>query len=423
MRLESALYTSREGIGAHGSAIAAIGDNISNVNTPGFKEQRVEFANLVADGISGGTTAVTESTGSGVKVSMVRSLHTPGAIEPTGRALDAAIDGEGFFVVGSADTPRYTRAGNFSIDASGNLVSGNGSQVLGFTVTDGVPGTTLGAINMLNFDSNATPTSTAAIAGNLNSTSVVGTAPANPATFTELAAASSYVTGLDVVDSLGATHAITLSFTKTAPNTYTTQAYIDGADVGGVAGTPTLLGSVDIAFNATGTIDEANKAAAQIVMTPAYAGGAAAGNITLNLGDFTQYAATSTLGTVTQNGLQSSSLANYEFEDSGNVVAVLSNGERVTIANLALATFNNTDGLQKQGDNIFVASGAAGTADIGSAGTEARGSIQGNALERSTVDLANSFTSLVLMQRGYQANSRIMGTVDQMLDQAISLLR
>lgn len=423
MRLESALYTSREGIGAHGNAIAAIGDNISNVSTPGFKEQRVEFANLVADGISGGTTALTESTGSGVKVSMVRSLHTPGAIEPTGRALDVAVDGEGFFVVGSAATPRYTRAGNFSIDADGNLVTGSGAQVLGFPVTAGVPGTELGAINMLNFDINATPTTTAAISGNLNSTVPVGTAPANPASFTELAAASSFVTGLDVVDSLGANHAVTLSFTKTAANTFTVQAYIDGADVGGVAGTPTQLGTVDITFNATGTIDEASKAAAQMVLTPAFAGGAAAGNITLGMGEFTQYASTSTLGAVTQNGLQSSSLANFEFEDSGNVVAVLSNGERVTIASLGLATFNNTDGLQKQGDNLFVASASAGTADVGAANTGARGSLQGSALERSTVDLANSFTTLVLMQRGYQANSRIMGTVDQMLDQAISLLR
>ncbi len=423
MRIETALYTSREGISAHGGAISAIGDNISNVNTPGFKGQRVEFANLVADGMSGGITTQTEGTGNGVRITAVRSIHTNGTIEPTGRELDVAISGPGYFNVGAADSPRYTRAGNFGLDSAGNLVTVGGDSVLGFIYDGGILGTDIAPINMLNFSTTATPTTTAAVQGNLDSSYAIGVPPVDPASFNALSDGVNYTASVDVIDSLGDTHDVILAFTKTAANTFTVQAYIDGGDVGGTVGVPSLLGSTDLVFNGTGLIDEANQAAAQLALTPAFGNGAAAGNVTIDLADFSQFAGNSGIDYVTQDGVSAGSLKAYEFSGNGDVVAVLDNGQRVAIANLAVSTFTNLDGLQKLGDNLYSATAEAGTVSTGEAGVDGRGTIQGAALERSTVDLSTEFTNLVLYQKGYQANSKIMNTVDQMLDQALSMLR
>jgi len=422
MRLETALYTSREGMNTHGAAIAAIGDNLSNLNTPGFKSARVEFANLVSSGL-GGSSLPTEGGGSGVKVSKVRSIQIPGAIEPTGRPLDMSIDGDGFFVVGTSDAPRFTRAGNFSLDSEGNLITPTGEQVLGFPNVSGTPSTSLGALNLLNFSSNATPTTALGISGNVNSSSAIITAPSNPTSFKDLNAASSFVTSADIVDSLGESHAIVIAMAKTGSNSWTAQAYIDGADVGGTEGTPTLLGTSTLTFNTSGTIDDANLAAAQMVIAPAFSNGAAAGSVTADLSTFTQFANTSTLKSVTQDGIQPGALAGYQVEKDGNLVAVLDNGDRVSIGILATASFSNADGLEKLGNNLYAASDSSGDPVIGNPGTEARGTIEGSSLERSTVDMPNEFTNLILFQRGYQASSKMLGTIGGMLDQAISLLR
>jgi flagellar hook protein FlgE len=423
MRIESALYTSREGISAHGGAISAIGDNISNVNTPGFKGQRVEFANLVADGMSGGITTQTEGTGNGVRITTVRQLHSSGTIEPTGRDLDVAISGSGFFNIGTPESIRYTRAGNFGLDSAGNLVTVGGQSVLGYAYDNGVPATELSAINMLDFETTATATTTADITANLNAGLAIGTAPAAPASFNELADGASYITSVDAIDSLGQSHDIILAFTKTAANTFTAQAYIDGEEVGGAAGTPVLLGETTLTFDGTGLIPEANQGAAQLVLAPAYGNGADAGNITLSLANFSQFSGASGIQNVNTNGVASGALRSYEFQANGDIIAVLDNGQRVSVANVAVSTFTNLDGLQKLGDNLYTATADAGTISVGQAGLEGRGSIAGAALERSTVDMSTEFTNLVLYQKGYQANSKLMNMVDQMIDQALSMLR
>ncbi|NCW84984.1 MAG: flagellar hook-basal body complex protein [Oxalobacteraceae bacterium] len=235
-------------------------------------------------------TTQTEGTGNGVRITAVRSIHTNGTIEPTGRELDVAISGPGYFNVGAADSPRYTRAGNFGLDSAGNLVTVGGDSVLGFIYDGGILGTDIAPINMLNFSTTATPTTTAAVQGNLDSSYAIGVPPVDPASFNALSDGVNYTASVDVIDSLGDTHDVILAFTKTAANTFTVQAYIDGGDVGGTVGVPSLLGSTDLVFNGTGLIDEANQAAAQLALTPAFGNGAAAGNVTIDLADFSQFA-------------------------------------------------------------------------------------------------------------------------------------
>ncbi len=423
MRLESALYSSSAGMNAHGVAIAAIGDNIANVNTTGFKAQRTEFANLVSDGLSGGTSSTVNGGGNGVQVARVRSIHEAGSIEDTGRSLDVSIEGDGFFVVGTTEVPLYTRAGNFSIDSSGQLAMPSGQKVLGFSVENGVPSTTLGVIDMLNFNANGSATTTLSMTGNLSSTSDITAAPAAPASFRELNAAANFITSTETVDSQGAAHVVSYAFFKTAANTFTVQAYVDGGDVGGTIGVPTLLGAGTMTFDETGVIPEANKAAAQLTLNPAYANGAAAGNITVDLSNFSQFARPSSIGSIVSNGIQPGSLVGYEIAKNGDVIATLDNGTRAVIASLGMASFNNVDGLQKVGDNLFQASDTTGDPNNGTAGTGARGTLRGESLERSTVDLGVEFPTLITIQRGYQANSKMISTVDGMIDQALSMLR
>ncbi|MDZ4786471.1 MAG: flagellar hook protein FlgE [bacterium] len=422
-RIESALFTSQSGIQAHGQSISVIGDNIANISTPGFKAQRAEFANLVAEGPSGGSSSARGSEGNGVKISNVRTIQSPGAIEQTGRALDAGINGQGFFVVGTTASPNYTRAGNFSVNSLGNLTTPSGSDVLGFAFVNGTRATTLSALNLLNFDTAATATSTMAIGGNVQSSEAIITAPANPTSFTELNTLSSYLAGVETIDSLGGQHGISIAFSKTAANTWTAQAYVDGGEVGGVAGTPTLVGTTTLTFDETGKIPEANKAAAQLVLTPAYSGGAAAGNIAVDLSNFTQFASVSTLKDVTQNGVTAGALKGFEIADNGDVVATLSNGNKSPIGSLAVAGFNNVDGLSKIGDNLYRETVKSGTAITGLAGVGSNGTIEGSALERSTVDLATEMSKIIVDQKGFQANSRIFTKVEELIDQAISMLR
>jgi flagellar hook protein FlgE len=298
-----------------------------------------------------------------------------------------------------------------------------GQSVLGYAYDNGVPATELSAINMLDFQTTATATTTAEITANLNAGLAIGAAPANPATFNELADGASYITSVDAIDSLGQSHDIILAFTKTAANTFTAQAYIDGEDVGGAAGTPVLLGETNLTFDGTGLIPDANQAAAQLVIAPAYGNGADAGNITLSLADFSQFSGASGIQNVNTNGVPSGALKSYEFEANGDIIAILDNGQRVSVANVAVSTFTNLDGLQKLGDNLYTATADAGTISVGQAGLDGRGSIAGAALERSTVDMSTEFTNLVLYQKGYQANSKLMNMVDQMIDQALSMLR
>lgn len=420
MRLESALLASREGVTAHGQAISVVGDNIANANTIGFKTSRAEFADLLGE--VGGETGSLATTGSGVTVNRVRQIHETGVIEPTGRPLDMAIAGAGFFMAGTPENISFTRAGNFFINDAGNLTTADGLEVLG-TTGDAA---TLTPLNMLNLNLTGEATTTLGLFGNISSSApVLGAPPANPATFNELAAGSSFIaSNLTVYDSLGTAHPVSVAFTKTGANQWAAQAFVDGAEVGGAAGQPVQLGATaNLTFGENGTIDPANAAAAVITGTPAWGNGAAAGNFTIDLSSFSQVATTSQVSSITQDGQGTGQIVSYEVGKDGTLAAVLASGDRATIGIIQLATFPNIDGLQRIGNGMFRASENTGEISFGVPGADGRGGIEGASVERSTVDIANQFVDLVVLQRGYQANSQAMSAANDLLRDTISLIR
>jgi flagellar hook protein FlgE len=413
----------REGVNVNGQAISIIGDNIANASTTGYRTSRVEFSDLLGDVEgSGAEVPGVATSGSGVAIARVRQIHETGVIEPTGRSLDVGITGGGFFMLGDPAAPTFTRAGNFSINAAGNLSSPDGREVLGLVGE----ATALSPISLFNVNTAGAPTSAAAIFGNLDSTSpVVAAVPANPATFVEINAAASFVMpNLTVYDSLGGARNVTIAFFKTDVNTYTAQAYMDAGETGGVAGTPVQLGAnATLTFSPNGRIEEANRAAAAITATPAYAGGAAPGNFTIDLSAFSQVATVSQLSSVTQDGLGTGEVVDYQIGEDGIVSATLASGRNVAVGRIQLATFPNLDGLNRIGSNSFEAGADTGELQTGQPGAGGFGTLQGKSLERSTVDITDQFVNLVVYQRGYQASSQALNTANTLIRDTLGLLR
>lgn len=427
MRIESAMYASREGLQSHGQAIAVVGDNVANTETIGYKASRAEFSEMVSSGF-GAKEDEPLRGGSGSQISTVRRINQTGDIDFTGRQLDVAITGEGYFVVGSASDIKYTRAGNFSVNRNGVLITSDGQAVLGAPPTaDGTPGTGLAELNLLNINTNGTPTSTMTMTGNVSALGGIKTLPVNPTSFTELNGAANFQAAVTVYDSVGAPHDVSIYYFKTAANTWTAQAWMDGGDfTGGTAGTPVQLGeNTTLTFNSAGIIETANQAGAAITGTPTgtYANGAASSAVTINMGGFTQNANASQLANVTQDGKGVGQVTGYEIGSTGEVSAVLTNGTRVSVGTIQMVKFTNPEGLQRVGGNTLVAGSDSGPQEAGAPGSGGRGDLEGGALERSTVDISNEFVRLVILQRGYQANSQMLGTTTNIIRDTIGLIR
>jgi len=418
MRLESALFSSREGLISHGQAISVVGDNVSNANTVGYKSNRVEFEDLVPGGAQAGNLP---TTGSGSRVGRVRPILDTGVIETTGRALDVGIGGKGFFMVGSVEAPQYSRAGNFQIGSDGLLKTADGENVLGYSGTDT---TTLGNINTRNLNVVAEPTTAATVFANVDSRSSETAAPLEPDSFNEVASLASFVTAIDVFDSLGESHDLSIAFFKTAPGAFTAQAYIDGGDVGGIKGVPTKVGAeIALSFDENGGITEASRAAAIINAAPAYSNSAAVGAFTIDLSNISQYSGTNQVSGVIRDGRYTGTISEYEFRSDGSLFAKLDTGQTLQVGTLPLANFINPDGLERGGQNRFIAGDAAGERSITLPGALGVAEIAPSSLERSTVDLANQFIDLVLYQRGYQASSQTLNAANNLLRDTIGLIR
>lgn len=419
MRLETALYTSYSGLKGSGDGVALIGDNIANANTTGFKAARPEFVDVLGAALNDRVSATDTDSRSGVKMSSARTLFDNGVIEQTGRTLDAGISGNGFFQVGTAENPEYTRVGAFEISTDGILVTGDGKPVLGLQGT----GTTLGPLDMYNVSTAGKVTSLIAMTGNLAANGNITDAPTGEITSFQQLSGANYQTSQAVYDAQGARHDVQLFFYKKDVNTWTVQTYMDGGDVGGTKGVPVKIADdTDITFSGNGIIEEANQADAKITATPEYSGGATAGSFTVDLSNFTQYASTSIVNSITQDGLSAGNVQSYQFAADGTISAVLDTGTTAMIGKLQLAMFPNLDGLNRNGSGTFSALDKAGDVFTGSPGSTQFGTITGGALERSTVDLAEQFSNLILQQRAYQANASIMKKADEMLQQATALI-
>jgi flagellar hook protein FlgE len=405
------------GLGANKAALDVVGNNLANLNTVGFKDVATQFTDLIAQAIGQGSSQI----GEGVSAPVTERQFLQGSIQLTSGAFDAAIQGNGFFVVrNTAGSTLYTRAGNFRLAADGTLLTSTGDKVQGWTATNGVLNTT-GAVGNIVVPTNALVTPSAStqftLNANLNSDGAVG----QPS--------GSFSSPVQVVDSLGSTHTLTVTYAKTGPNAWSYNVTIPGEDLSsGKAGVPSSVAKGNLTFNAQGQLTAPAPPAPVAVAITGLADGAADLNVNWNIysngaANITQFASASALSASTQDGVAAAQLTRVGLDTNGQVLAHYSNGSSLVVAQVALAGISNPDTMVSVGDNNFQVSATTATPVVGGAGTGPRGTIQGGALEASTVDIAQEFTNLIVYQRAYQANSRVISTSDQILQDLISLIR
>lgn len=416
MDLLSSLRSGRESILTHGVALATTADNISNVNTVGYKGSRPEFADLYAGG-TGSLFGGPVQTGSGVAIDRISTRTEQGAVETTGRPLDLAIQGNGYYILQNGSENLYTRAGNFNVNEQGQLISADNYQVMGFTAES--PETPVPLV-VTSVAQTATPTTQVGVAGNLNTASDIVLPPAAAATWTQLADTADFRTSVQVFDSLGEGHDITMMYFHTAPLGWTAQAYVDGEDVGGVPGTPVAIGTATpITFTENGV--QAEGAAASLPVNVTWPNGSAAQAFAIDLAGFSGFASPSYLSSVAADGNAAGALVGTEILPDGTVNAVLDNQERVAVGTVALATFQAAGNLQRIGDNNFRSTVESGAAEIGIPDIEGRGSLAASSLENSNVDLASEFVDVIRFQRAYQAGSQVIQTSNDLLNTTIQI--
>lgn len=420
MRIESALNTGREGITAHGQAIAVVGDNISNANTIGYKNQRAIFADMLGETPGDRVAEVVSGAGDGVSIRDIQSNFEVGPIQGTGRDLDVALSGNGFFMVGDVAAPQLTRAGSFEIDGEGFLVTNFGMPVLGYTGADAV---NLGKIDMTKVDLEIVATTQVQLFGNLNSAAPSSTPPANPISFQEINSTAAHTNIVSVYDSLGQRHEVVFAYYRDGVNSWTVQAFANGADVGQVADQPVPLGQTQLTFGTDGRITPESLATSVININANWGNGAAPSAFAADLSAFSQFSGATLVTNFTQNGVGVGEITGYEINAQGVISARLTNGLTARIGSVSVATVTNEDGLVRSGTSTYVATQDAGVVTPGQAGTGARSKLLSQSLESSNVDLAGQFVDLVILQRAYSANSKVISTASDIIKDTIALVR
>ena len=403
-----AMYSGISAIEAQQQSMDVIGNNIANVNTTAYKAGSVTFQDQLsqtiqgagaANGNVGGTNP--EQIGLGVRVGSIDTLMAQGGLQSTTKPTDMAIQGNGYFMLGSSTGLSYTRDGSFSLDSNGNLVNANGSFVLGWkadvngniNTTQQISPTSKLSIPVGGLTA-VQPTSTIAFGGNLSadSTTTSGT----------------YSRSVKVYDSLGEPQTITLGFTRdAAANTWDWSASGDA----GAAGSGT------ISFDTTG---KQTASTGSITLTPTD-GASASQAIAPDFSAITQISGSSSAAPSSQNGFGPGTLQSFSVDQTGAISGIFNNGLTRVLGQVALSDFPNPAGLERAGNNDFQASINSGLPSVGTALSSGLGQISTGYLEQSNVDLSNEFTNMIVTQRGFQANTKIVSTVDQMLNDVIQM--
>lgn len=445
------MFSGVSGLRAHQQRMDVIGNNVANVNTVGFKSSRVTFQEVFNQTLSGASAPDSSTSrggtnpmqvGLGTSVGSVDTMMSTGSSERTDNATDLSISGDGFFIVrgSSEDTYKFTRAGNFGLDKLGNLVSGSGYCVYGWQKKndDGSFDTEspVEPINLYADTSNgnkkiiaADSTSKAAFSGNLNASNK------------DLGAGSTvtqFAVPFTVYDSLGNGHQLSVNYRKASvddTNATTTWEY----DITSTDGTEFELNSSGTA-NPAGAAASGTKASGQLVfdgggkltsgsglyltLTTAAGVGSEPFNVDFNFDNLTMFAGESSVVPSDINGYTTGTLTTFSIGSDGIITGVYSNGEQQSLGCVALASFSNPAGLEKVGDNLFIPTTNSGNFTKGlAAGTGGTGTLTPGTLEMSNVDLSSEFTNMIITQRGFQANSRIITTSDEMLQELVNLKR
>jgi flagellar hook protein FlgE len=388
------LYAGISGLRSHQTMLDVTGNNIANVNTTAFKSSSTQFQDTLSQltqgaggpqqGIGGTNPA---QVGLGVLVAGISTNFAQGSTQATGKASDLMISGDGFFVTRQGNQTSYTRAGAFDFDADGRLTSPDGSLVQGWGAVDGViaDGGQIGDIRLpLEAISPGVATTAATMGGNLPSDAAVG---------------AKLVRDVEVFDASGAARSLTLTFTKSAA----------GWDVAGVD-------SAAPGTTVTAALTFANGAQTS-------AGTMTVNGVDIDLSKVSGFASLTSVATTAKDGRAAGKLESYTLSKDGTLIGSFSNGASQALARVVLATFTNPSGLEKAGSSSYRATFNSGDVQIGAPGADGFGSLTSGALEMSNVDLSQEFTNLIVAQRGFQANARIITTSDEVLQELTNLKR
>jgi flagellar hook protein FlgE len=424
--MNTAFYSGLSGLSAYSGALNIVGNNLANLNTAGFKTSDVSFEDLVTrtfGGVATNGAGNPMQVGLGTLPNSISGIFSQGAIQNSSESTNVALEGNGFFVVGDTAEDRfYTRAGTFFFNNDGYLVNPTGKYVLGYTQKDANNNIIAsGALQQIFLPSNTTSapqaTTEVEIFANLDVRSVP---------------TSTYTASTTIYDSKGAPHTLTITFTHNGLNAggndeWAYSAAIPDADtVTGAVGSG-ILGTGTLEFDNTGTL--VTPAADVTLTTPAFANGAAALTFDWILYDvngtpiITGYPIPSTTSATNTDGFPPGNLTSIIINSDGVLEGVFDNGQVEQLAQVAIAQFNNPKGLLRMGRNLYAETNASGTPSIGAADTGGRGTVIGSALESSNVDIAVEFTRMLVFQRGYQANSKIITASDTLTQTAIGLVR
>lgn len=472
MSISSGLFSGISGLNTLGNAMTVIGDNIANVNTVGFKGSRVTFQDVLSQTVA--TTAGSAQVGRGTSLADISSSFSQGSFESTDSSTDLAVGGSGFFIVrdsGSANNDYYTRAGEFRFDKDGNFVNPSNYIVQGWKLDEstGQDQGTITDIKLSSFTSSPSKTDKLSMIMNLNSSSDNKSAGSNTALSGQWdgldAADYSYQTTLKVYDSLGSTHDVTIYFDKGETATNPVWEYIvtvnpsEDLRAAAAGANKGLLARGTIEFNGTsgdisGGVDsitcslnngagtwtaltnvDASSNGGYFAFTPQFIADSPM-NVKLDFGtryngttwandalSTTQYASASTTVFQSANGYGAGDLQSVSVATDGVITGKYSNGQVLPLYRVALAKFQNEQGLYKVGGSLFSQTRLSGEPITGKPGGNGLGSLSPNSLEQSNVDLATEFVRMITTQRGYQANSKIITTIDQMLSELINLKR
>ena len=440
MAITQALYTGVTGMNVMSDSMSVVANNLANANAKGFKYDRVEFDDLLsADTMSSTGSA---QIGRGARVSDVRTVHTQGGLTVTDRLTDLAVQGSGFFVVGNPKGEKqeaggqfYTRVGSFNFDKDGFLSDSAGGHLQGYEADKS------GKLSPLLSDiriqtNNLAPQSTEKVVLNLNLDGRTEVSE-KPFDINNPLESSDFSNSVNVFDSQGNKHAMTTYFKRLATDEGISWEYhqtVDGKEVTDPESNQKVkeVGKGIVKFDTKGNLlsEEPED------MVANFSKGATAGQkIAIDFGKnmateggngvgaTTSVAAASITVFHSQNGFEAGNIKSLKIDLDGKVKGYYTNGVEKTLAGLALATFENIDGLQKAGRNQFFATHESGEPRIGEAQTGTRGSIYASTLEESNVDMAQQFVEMIRTQRGFQANSRSVTTTDTMMEEVINMKR
>ena len=416
-----ALFAAIGGLRNHITYMDVVGNNIANVNTAGFKASRITFSDMMSQTIIGASAPTANRGGTnptqiglGMTLRGIDVIHTQGALQATGKLTDFAVQGSGFFILKDGARTFFTRDGAFDIAVSGELVNpANGFKVQGWRADSS------GIVDSNSpLESIVIPFGQSIAAQESTKINFVGNFDAR------LADTDTFSSTIDVYDSLGNAHPVSLTFTKNGANTWNVTANSTSAEIDTVT-----FDIPSVVFDSNGTLttpDPSTSPPTTLEMTVTFVTGLQQNSpivTDIDMTAVTQFATEGQLSMIFNNGFSAGSLISFSVGPAGDITGIFSNGTNRTIGQLAMALFTNPAGLQRAGANNFEPTANSGVAIVGTPGTGGRGSIGSGVLEGSNTDLAREFTNVVMAQRGFQASSRIISTADEMLEDLVNLAR